>query len=466
MTSRNTVLSIDESSQAYQLPGPNASREETLEPHRENFGRVLPSETNSDTVPGIYDHLGHSPSDSRPKGPKRQRREKRPELKRSRFGNNWLHPFQSQRNTRNYGQQGEPCDDPIQEEQDMVEIRQVLSIYSPKDQFSFGQASLLWKQTPIQSLSTQQSSGKEREKAMLSALFCCNADGSEKLDPWFIGTTQHPRAFRAAGIHIDNFNLVWRSNPKACITSERFAELIYWFDSKMAGRKVVLLLDNISVRHGMVRRILLDGNPLQNTLIIWFPPNQYQHLGQGIVNSWKVHWKQRWIQYILCELEANRNPISTMNVAKAIHWGLQSWNYSVSVETIQNCFRKALSSGEKYQEPVNRAVLDSIRASFSKLQKVVPGQDLMSITTFLYPIEETVENKLEDIDHQILSQYMPEPEEDSEEELEILPKVSTEEAIAAMQKLRLYEEQQSEGNSTFIRELNRHENVLWRRKLA
>jgi len=45
-----------------------------------------------------------------------------------------------------------------------------------------------------------------------------------------------------------------------------------------------------------------------------------------------------------------------------------------------------------------------------------------------------------------LAQYRPEIEEDSDEELEILPRVSAEEAITAIQKLRLYEEQQMEGS--------------------
>ena len=60
---------------------------------------------------------------------------------------------------------------------------------------------------------------------------------------------------------------------------------------------------------------------------------------------------------------------------------------------------------------------------------------------------------------------MPEIEEDPEEELEILPKVSVEEAISAMQRIRLYEEQQVEGSCDFIREAERHERILWRRKL-
>ena len=43
---------------------------------------------------------------------------------------------------------------------------------------------------------------------------------------------------------------------------------------------------------------------------------------------------------------------------------------------------------------------------------------------------------------------MPEIEEDSAEE-----------AIAAIQKLHLYEEQQMEGSPAFIREMERHEHV-------
>ena len=95
----------------------------------------------------------------------------------------------------------------------------------------------------------------------------------------------------------------------------------------------------------------------------------------------------------------------------------------------------------------------------------MPVQELMDIKTFLNPIEETVQDTPDDIENQVLAQYMPEVEEDSEEELDILPKVSIEEAIAAIQKLRLYEEQQIEGSPGFIHELERYEHTIWRRKL-
>lgn len=109
--------------------------------------------------------------------------------------------------------------------------------------------------------------------------------------------------------------------------------------------------------------------------------------------------------------------------------------------------------------------MEDIQASFSQLQISIPTSDLMDIRTFLNPVEEVVQDSPENIESQVLAQYMPEIEEDSEEELEILPKVSIEEAIAAIQKLRLYEEQQVEGNPAFIYEIEKHERVIWRRKL-
>ena len=109
--------------------------------------------------------------------------------------------------------------------------------------------------------------------------------------------------------------------------------------------------------------------------------------------------------------------------------------------------------------------MNDIQASFSQLQISLPIQELMDIKTFLNPIEEAVEDTPFDIESQVLTQYMPEAEEDSEEELDILPKVSIEEAIAIIQRLCLYEEQQLEGSPGFIHELEKHEHVIWCWKL-
>jgi hypothetical protein len=483
---------------------PNATQKDLREWFKDTYDHTLSSGLISDILSRKYDYLD---ADSLPsRDAKRQRRENWPELENAlfewiirvegqipisaeiirrkaqsfwekiypgqempTFSNGWLHNFQTRRSVRWYRQHGEEGGVLAQADQEMLEIRQVLSAYSLKDQFNCDETGLFWKQTPARSLSTRQLPGRKKDKARITALFCCNADGSEKLRPWFIGTAKNPRAFRAAGVNIQNLNLIWRSNQKAWITAAIFIDFLRWFDRQMSGRNVVLLMDNFSAHQAAVTEIQSSGYPLQNTLIIWLPANstsRYQPLDQGIIFCWKSYWKRYWIRFILQEFELNRDPVASMNVLRAIRWGIQSWEFDLSGQVIQNCFRKALDSQPSYQEPVDPAVLDDIQKAFSLLKVSTPIQDLMDIDTFLNPAEEAVQDTPDDIDSQVLAQYGPELDDDSEGELEILPQIPLEEALEALRTLRLYEEQQAEGVPTLIYELDKHERVLWGRKLS
>ena len=486
---------------------PNTTQKELREWFKAKYDHTLSSGLISDILSAKYNYLDTGSLPSR--DPKRQRRENWPELERAlfawivrveeqipisgeiirqkaqffwkkiypeekempTFSNGWLHNFQSRRSIRWHPQHGEARDIPLQAHHEMSKIKHVLSLYSLKDQFNCDETALFWKRTPARSLSTRHLPGKKKEKARISALLCCNADGSEKLAPWFIGTAKHPHAFRAAGINIQNLNLVWQSNQKAWVTTKVFTEFLRWFDKQMTGRKVALLMDNFSAHQTASAEIDASGFSLQNTLIIWLPPNstsKYQPLDQGIINCWKTHWKRYWIHYILQEFEANRNPIETMDVLKAVRWGMRSWRFDVSSKTIENCFKKAIESQESYQEPVDSTVMGDIQSVFSQLQISTPIQDLMDIKSFLNPADEIVQDSPDDIDNQILAEYAPQQESDEsdEESIEPPPKKTIDEAIAAIQLLSLYEEQQGEGSPSFICALNSHEQVLWSRKLA
>lgn len=392
-----------------------------------------------------------------------------PEKEMPTFSNGWLYNFQSRRDIRWHQQHGEARDVPVKAHQEMSAIKHLLSTYSLKDQFNCDETALFWKQTPIRSLSTRQLPGRKREKARISALFCCNADGSEKLAPWFIGTAKNPHAFRAAGVNIQNLDLIWKSNQKAWITSQIFTEFLQWFDRQMSGRKVILLMDNFSAHQAAMAKIITSGFDLQNTLIVWLPSNstsQYQPLDQGIINCWKTHWKRYWVHYILQEFEAGQNPMETMDILKAICWGLRSWRYDVSTKTIENCFKKALNNEKSYEEPIDSTVMDDIQNVFSQLQVSSSIQDLMDIKSFLNPMDETIQDNPDDIDDQMLMQYTPaEPDEEENESIEPPAKISIDQAIAAIQLLNLYEEQQTDGSPLFIKQINDHEQVLWRRKL-
>ena len=124
------------------------------------------------------------------------------------FSNGWLHSFQScwaiKANVLH-----EEGSVQKQTEEEMIAIRQVLNAYSPCNIFNCDETALYWKMIPDQSLTTQHLPGRKKEKARITAHFCCNADGTEKLPIWFIGTAKRPQAFQAAGIHIENLDLIW-----------------------------------------------------------------------------------------------------------------------------------------------------------------------------------------------------------------------------------------------------------------
>ncbi|KAL1957354.1 hypothetical protein VTO42DRAFT_6034 [Malbranchea cinnamomea] len=83
----------------------------------------------------------------------------------------------------------------------------------------------------------------------------------------------------------------------------------------------------------------------------------------------------------------------------------------------------------------------------------------MDVNQFLDPKDEVVKDDIERPDEQILAQFGPEIEAESVEEIEVLPKISNADALEALKKLQLYEEQQDSGNRGFIQALNRHERV-------
>nr|KMM72253.1 centromere binding protein Cbh2 [Coccidioides posadasii RMSCC 3488] len=383
------------------------------------------------------------------------------------FSNGWLEGFQKRRSIKNRIYHGE-AGSAIDAEQQMKSIGMALQHYNARDIFNCDETGLLWKLVPDRGLSTRSLHGRKKEKAWITAHLCCNSDGSERLPIWFIGKAQQPHAFRAAGINIENLNLKWRHNKEAWMTGILMEEWLRWFDSKMAGRQVVLLMDNFSAHALAVENINKSLYPLRNTLIIWLPPNatsKYQPLDQGIIYSWKCHWKRQWIIYMIEEYESNRDPLTTMNVLKALRWGIQAWDIDMAPATIQHCFQRALF--KKTAVPPEDLSMIQISNDFQRLCMVSGIRNPMKIENFLNPAEEVVEDSSEDLERRIIEQLEPEEPEDEEEtiNMEADPQISTTEALDIVKRLRLYEEQQDKGDTEVIQRLNHYERRLEARRL-
>jgi hypothetical protein len=134
--------------------------------------------------------------------------------------------------------------------------------------------------------------GGKVNKARITANFCCNASGTDKLPIWFIGTAAKPRCFAATDTDITNLPMVWRSNKKGWMNAQLFREWLYWFDAHMEGKKVALLIDNFSAHESGLEIVKNEGG-LKNVEVIFLPVNATsycQPLDQGIIRSWKAHY--------------------------------------------------------------------------------------------------------------------------------------------------------------------------------
>ncbi|KAJ5138426.1 jerky [Penicillium bovifimosum] len=354
---------------------------------------------------------------------------------------------------------GEVGSTPAAAAEAMIQIRQVLEAYDPKDIFTCDETALFWKRLPDQSLAAEPSPRQKQQKAKITALFCCNADGSEKLQPWFIGTAQQPRAFTAAHININNLDLRWKSNMKAWMDSKLFEEWLRWFDQQMIHRKVVLLMDNFSAHEPAVRATINEfPSQLQNTLIIWLPGNstsRFQPLDQGIIRTWKAHWRREWIEFMLDEFDNGRDPIQSMNVLKALRWAISAWQFGVSAETISTSFKKAL--GSEYQsETIQQPLATELSAGLSALRLRMSNP--MSLESFLNPLDEIVQDDQDTLDNIVLSQFHSEFDDDAD--IPEAPLISAGEALQAVETVLLYELQQEQGDREAIHYLQKQQGLL------
>lgn len=383
------------------------------------------------------------------------------------FSDGWLAGFKSRHGMKarsRHGEAGSLNEAEIQAQ--LVAVQATVRQFSPQDVYNCDETGLFWKWTPNRGLSTRPIPGTKQDKARITAHFCCNADGSDKLHPWLIGTAAQPRCFGNASININSLNCVWRHNGSAWMTSEIMIEWLYWFDRHVQGRKVLLLMDNFSAHTSAVETIK-GTRPLQNVVILWLPPNstsKTQPLDQGIIRTFKAYYRKQWLTYMVQEFEAARNPLRTINVLKALRWTLNAWS-SLSPQVITNCWRHSqLISKDLVPETTEQEQIQTAREALCYLEQQCYIRSTMDITSFLNPEEETIQDSSDDITERIAAEFDPPIDAESDEEEEILPRVTYQDALDSLQKLRLFEEQQEDGQASLIEELNAAEAQIQRRR--
>ena len=75
---------------------------------------------------------------------------------------------------------------------------------------------------PERGLATEKMSGKKKDKFRITVAFACNADGSEKMPPVYIGKAAKPVCFNRQSPN--DYGYYYRNNKKAWMTAVLFEE--------------------------------------------------------------------------------------------------------------------------------------------------------------------------------------------------------------------------------------------------
>jgi len=384
------------------------------------------------------------------------------EVESPKWSNGWVEGFKKRFKIKEYVLHGEAgsadISNPVAIKQ-MEELRALCVTYHPRDILNMDETGLFWKLTPDRTLATQAVSGGKRSKDRITVAFTTNADGSEKLEPWVIGKSKNPRCLK----HLNRslLRVKYSHNKSKWMTGTICEEYLQWLDNKMQGRRVLLLLDNFS-GHELGVQLVGGLEGLRNVRIAWLPANTtsfWQPLDQGIIASFKLHYRRQWVAYYIRQLDAGRDPNKTVSLLKAIQWTRLAWAEYVTSSTIEKCFWKSTIIVKPANIDTTSPIIETDeRALLHTDIQAMPGlTNPLTIEEFLEPQEERIEDEEEDIFESVVQMYsVVQAEEESEDEGdEEVVRVSKNEAIQALETLRLYEIQQENGSQSNLQALDR-----------
>jgi hypothetical protein len=123
------------------------------------------------------------------------------------------------------------------------------------------------------------------------------------------------------------------------MTEVIFLEWLKRFDARMAGRNVLLIMDNCSAHIPLMQ--LASIVTLCNTTVFYLSPNttlKIQPCDAGIIRSLKAYYWCRFNRLLIQRLQDKVADSEKIDVLEAMHIIVVTWSMDVKPETIRNCF--------------------------------------------------------------------------------------------------------------------------------
>lgn len=213
-------------------------------------------------------------------------------------------------------------------------LPEMIAAYKPRDVFHADEGGIFYNMQPEQTLTHKGEScrGGKRSKERLTALFCANEDGSEKLPVFVIGKSAKPRCFE----NLRTLPCSYNFNKNAWMTSALFSKFLQQLDNEMGAkaRKIMLFIDNAPCHPPDC------ASKLRNVKVVFLPPSctrPLQPLNVGIIRCVKQGYRKRLVQRRLAAME-RRESGDKVSVLDAMHFLASSWD-AVPQSSIANSFK-------------------------------------------------------------------------------------------------------------------------------
>jgi hypothetical protein len=272
------------------------------------------------------------------------------------WSNGWLQSFQKRCGFHDYSSRMAESSSGssihrLHSQQGLPTLQRMIDSYHPEDVFNMDETGLLFRLPPDAS-AMHSLQGPQRDINRISIVLCTNESGTEKMPLTIIGHTYTPQCFKRHGNSMEAYGIKWQANKKAWMTTSIFQEWLLAFDGKMAGRRVLLIIDDCPSQ-------TITGLKLKNTNIQFLERNTttttsvVQPCEAGITKTFKAHYRKTLNEEMIAH-HVNSRLSFKMDVADAILLSILAWD-AVNTSTIQSCFRHCgLRTMEEGLGPSNR----------------------------------------------------------------------------------------------------------------